>query len=185
MTGNVRLVLVAACALVDEGRVLMAERPEGKRELAGLWEFPGGRSRDGLRPATHWSANSAKSWEFASTRAPSGRSPSPATPMAVPPAHAAPISAAPGRERGETDGRTTHSLVGARRSPLSAHAAGRRAAGCGSPAQRGAPVMKNVRHIPQSFRPRRSGATSGPNTASSPPSSRWRSSRRSAGQARR
>ena len=50
MTGNVRLVLVAACALVDpEGRVLMAERPEGK-ELAGLWEFPGGKVEDGERP---------------------------------------------------------------------------------------------------------------------------------------
>lgn len=50
MTGNVRLVLVAACALVDpEGRVPMAERPEGK-ELAGLWEFPGGKVEDGERP---------------------------------------------------------------------------------------------------------------------------------------
>ncbi|MBL9010092.1 MAG: 8-oxo-dGTP diphosphatase MutT [Alphaproteobacteria bacterium] len=50
MTGNVRLVLVAACALIDpEGRVLMAQRPEGK-ELAGLWEFPGGKVEDGERP---------------------------------------------------------------------------------------------------------------------------------------
>jgi len=36
-------VLVAAVALIDtDGRVLLAERPEGKH-LAGLWEFPGGK----------------------------------------------------------------------------------------------------------------------------------------------
>jgi len=36
-------VLVAACALVDpDGRVLLAQRPEGKA-MAGLWEFPGGK----------------------------------------------------------------------------------------------------------------------------------------------
>ena len=36
------LLLVAACALVDgDGRVLIAQRPEGK-QLAGMWEFPGG-----------------------------------------------------------------------------------------------------------------------------------------------
>lgn len=50
MGRKVRLVVVAACALVDPaGRVLMAERPEGK-ELAGLWEFPGGKIEDGERP---------------------------------------------------------------------------------------------------------------------------------------
>jgi 8-oxo-dGTP diphosphatase len=39
----VRLVLVAAVALVDpDGRVLLAQRPEGKA-MAGLWEFPGGK----------------------------------------------------------------------------------------------------------------------------------------------
>jgi len=39
----VRLVLVAACALIDaDGRVLIAQRPEGK-PMAGLWEFPGGK----------------------------------------------------------------------------------------------------------------------------------------------
>jgi 8-oxo-dGTP diphosphatase len=39
----VRLVLVAACALVDvDGRVLLTRRPEGKT-MAGLWEFPGGK----------------------------------------------------------------------------------------------------------------------------------------------
>ncbi len=38
-----RLLLVAAVALVDtDGRVLIAQRPEGKT-LAGLWEFPGGK----------------------------------------------------------------------------------------------------------------------------------------------
>lgn len=50
MTDAVRLVLVAACALIDgTGRVLMAERPAGK-ELAGLWEFPGGKVEAGERP---------------------------------------------------------------------------------------------------------------------------------------
>ena len=34
---------------ITEGRVLMAERPEGK-ELAGLWEFPGGKVEGGERP---------------------------------------------------------------------------------------------------------------------------------------
>jgi len=39
----VKLVLVAACALIDaDGRVLIARRPEG-RPMAGLWEFPGGK----------------------------------------------------------------------------------------------------------------------------------------------
>lgn len=50
MTGPVRLVLVAAVALIDRtGRILMAERPAGK-ELAGLWEFPGGKIEAGERP---------------------------------------------------------------------------------------------------------------------------------------
>ena len=40
---SVRIVLVAACALVDaDGRVLLAQRPAGKA-MAGLWEFPGGK----------------------------------------------------------------------------------------------------------------------------------------------
>jgi 8-oxo-dGTP diphosphatase len=39
----VKTVLVAAVALIDaDGRVLLAQRPEGKT-LAGLWEFPGGK----------------------------------------------------------------------------------------------------------------------------------------------
>ncbi len=45
-----KLVLVAACALVDgDGRVLLARRPAGK-PMAGLWEFPGGKVEDGERP---------------------------------------------------------------------------------------------------------------------------------------
>ena len=37
------ILLVVACALVDaDRRVLIAQRPEGK-QLAGLWEFPGGK----------------------------------------------------------------------------------------------------------------------------------------------
>ena len=41
------LVLVVAVALIDiDGRVLLAQRPEGKH-LAGLWEFPGGKVHDG------------------------------------------------------------------------------------------------------------------------------------------
>ena len=37
-----KLLLVVAAALIRERRVLIAQRPEGKR-LAGLWEFPGGK----------------------------------------------------------------------------------------------------------------------------------------------
>ncbi|HZN28047.1 MAG TPA: (deoxy)nucleoside triphosphate pyrophosphohydrolase [Xanthobacteraceae bacterium] len=45
-----KLVLVAACALVDpDGRVLIAQRPAGK-PMAGLWEFPGGKVEAGERP---------------------------------------------------------------------------------------------------------------------------------------
>lgn len=45
-----RLLLVAACALVDtDGRVLIAQRPQGK-QLAGLWEFPGGKVEPGETP---------------------------------------------------------------------------------------------------------------------------------------
>jgi 8-oxo-dGTP diphosphatase len=47
---SVKLVLVAACALLDaDGRVLIAQRPEGK-SMAGLWEFPGGKVETGERP---------------------------------------------------------------------------------------------------------------------------------------
>ncbi len=49
-TGGPPLVLVAACALIDEdGRVLLARRPEGKT-MAGLWEFPGGKLHPGETP---------------------------------------------------------------------------------------------------------------------------------------
>jgi len=37
------IMLVVACALVDgDGRVLVAQRPQGKA-MAGQWEFPGGK----------------------------------------------------------------------------------------------------------------------------------------------
>jgi 8-oxo-dGTP diphosphatase len=45
-----KIVLVAACALIDaDGRVLICQRPEGK-QLAGLWEFPGGKVEPGETP---------------------------------------------------------------------------------------------------------------------------------------
>ena len=44
------IVLVAAAALIDvDGRVLICQRPEGKN-LAGLWEFPGGKVEPGETP---------------------------------------------------------------------------------------------------------------------------------------
>ena len=43
-------LLVAAAALIDaDGRVLICQRPEGK-QLAGLWEFPGGKVEAGETP---------------------------------------------------------------------------------------------------------------------------------------
>ena len=46
----VKIVTVAACALVDsDGRVLLARRPDGKA-MAGLWEFPGGKIEPGETP---------------------------------------------------------------------------------------------------------------------------------------
>ena len=45
-----KTVLVSAVALIDvDGRVLLAQRPEGK-SLAGLWEFPGGKVEPGETP---------------------------------------------------------------------------------------------------------------------------------------
>lgn len=48
--GGKRLLLVAAVALIDpDGRVLLAQRPAGK-DMAGLWEFPGGKVDAGETP---------------------------------------------------------------------------------------------------------------------------------------
>lgn len=45
-----KLLLVAACALIDaDNRVLIAQRPQGK-SMAGLWEFPGGKLEEGETP---------------------------------------------------------------------------------------------------------------------------------------
>jgi 8-oxo-dGTP diphosphatase len=50
MSDALKTVLVVACALVDiDGRVLICQRPEGK-QLAGLWEFPGGKVEPGETP---------------------------------------------------------------------------------------------------------------------------------------
>lgn len=45
-----KVILVSAVALIDaDGRVLLAQRPEGK-SMAGLWEFPGGKIEPGETP---------------------------------------------------------------------------------------------------------------------------------------
>ena len=50
MTEAVQSLLVVAAALVDgEGRILLQKRAEG-RQMAGLWEFPGGKVEKGERP---------------------------------------------------------------------------------------------------------------------------------------
>ena len=47
---GLKTVLVSAVALIDrDGRVLLAQRPEGKA-MAGLWEFPGGKVEPGETP---------------------------------------------------------------------------------------------------------------------------------------
>jgi 8-oxo-dGTP diphosphatase len=43
------LWVVAACLIDADGRILMAQRPEGK-SMAGLWEFPGGKIESGESP---------------------------------------------------------------------------------------------------------------------------------------
>ena len=49
-TSILPIVLVVAVALIDvDGRVLIAQRPEGKK-MAGLWEFPGGKVDPGEVP---------------------------------------------------------------------------------------------------------------------------------------
>lgn len=48
--GPAKILWVSAVALVDrDGRVLLAQRPAGKK-LAGLWEFPGGKIEEGETP---------------------------------------------------------------------------------------------------------------------------------------
>ena len=50
MSKGKKILLVAACALIDaDRRILIAQRPEGK-SLAGLWEFPGGKIEPGETP---------------------------------------------------------------------------------------------------------------------------------------
>ena len=45
-----KMILVSAVALIDrDGRVLLAQRPEGK-SMAGLWEFPGGKVENDESP---------------------------------------------------------------------------------------------------------------------------------------
>ncbi len=47
---DVEIVTVAAGVLIDpDGRILLAQRPEGKH-LAGMWEFPGGKVLPGETP---------------------------------------------------------------------------------------------------------------------------------------
>lgn len=50
MPAPVRLMPVVAAALIDgEGRVLLQRRPPGK-QMADLWEFPGGKVEPGETP---------------------------------------------------------------------------------------------------------------------------------------
>ncbi len=45
-----KIIHVSAVALIDtDGRILLAQRPEGK-SMAGLWEFPGGKVESGESP---------------------------------------------------------------------------------------------------------------------------------------
>jgi len=50
VSANRPLLLVTAAALIDaDQRVLLAERPAGKN-MAGLWEFPGGKVHENETP---------------------------------------------------------------------------------------------------------------------------------------
>ena len=50
MPGAMPVVFVVAVALIDvDGRILLAQRPPGKK-MAGLWEFPGGKVQSGETP---------------------------------------------------------------------------------------------------------------------------------------
>ena len=50
LPAGLKIVLVAAAALIDrDGRILIAQRPPGK-SMAGLWEFPGGKLQPGETP---------------------------------------------------------------------------------------------------------------------------------------
>ncbi|MDN5782009.1 MAG: 8-oxo-dGTP diphosphatase MutT, partial [Luteimonas sp.] len=49
MTGSRRIEVMAAAITDARGRVLLARRTEG-RDLAGLWEFPGGKREPGESP---------------------------------------------------------------------------------------------------------------------------------------
>ncbi len=52
MEGGIPTLLVVAVALIDrDGRTLLAQRPPGK-QMAGLWEFPGGKVDPGETPET-------------------------------------------------------------------------------------------------------------------------------------
>ncbi len=67
-----KLTLVVACALIDaDNRVLVTQRPEGK-QLAGLWEFPGGKLEPGERPEAALIGSCMKSWASRS-RSPASR----------------------------------------------------------------------------------------------------------------
>ena len=49
-TDTVKLITVSAVVMVDvDGRILIAQRPEGKN-MAGFWEFPGGKIEPGETP---------------------------------------------------------------------------------------------------------------------------------------
>jgi 8-oxo-dGTP diphosphatase len=51
MNDRLRFVTVVAAVIRDQlGRILLARRPDGLH-MGGLWEFPGGKLRDGESPA--------------------------------------------------------------------------------------------------------------------------------------